>query len=177
MPEISDDEYTRLKTFETQNQQLKSQVTQLQDQVTQLTPLQQQVTSLTSERDTYKTQAETLGTQNQSLRLGAAFDSALNAAGVLPQYRDRFADQITQLKLDGDTVLTQDGKPLTEFAAGLKTQYPALFAAENNPTGSGTQPTIPTTPASTSVISGTDAKAVSGLNPQDVIGGKVQVTL
>jgi hypothetical protein len=36
IPEISDDEYTRLKNFETEFKQLKSQVTPLQDQVTPL---------------------------------------------------------------------------------------------------------------------------------------------
>jgi hypothetical protein len=102
------------------------------------------------------------------------FAQALTAAGVLPEYADRFGDVAGQLSLDRDQLMA-DGKPFDPTE--LRKKYPAMFAAA--PEGAGSGATGGTTPAASSgdvrVVKASDRAAMSALDPADLISGKVVI--
>jgi hypothetical protein len=102
------------------------------------------------------------------------FAAALQAAGVLPEYADRFNDVAAQLSLDRDQLMA-DGKPFDPKE--LRAKYPAMFAAAPEGAGSGaTGGTAP--PASAGevrVVKASDRAAMSAVDPLDLISGKVVI--
>lgn len=96
---------------------------------------------------------------------------------VLPQYRDLFRSSVrSQLQVnDQGQVVTGDGRSLSDVAAGLKTQYPNMFAADNVPTGSGMTTAAPS-PSPSPASVGTQNGVITGVDPADVLAGKVQIT-
>jgi chromosome segregation ATPase len=175
MPEISDEEFQRFQQLDTQNRALQSQVQQFQETINSLTPLREQLQQVSTERDTFRAQYETSQSENTSLRVGSAFDQALTAAGVLPQYRDRFSDQMANLRWENGAVTTADGASLQDFAANLRSQYPALFAAENNASGAGVIPTGPTSAPAPRVVTPQNG-IISGVSPESVLKGEVKIS-
>lgn len=178
MPEISDDELQRLRGFESETKSLRTQLTEAQKQAAQLPTLQQQLEQANAQTQTLTEQNQQLQGTNSSLRLSNQFEKSLNAAGVLPQYANLFDSKVSNLKLEGDAVLTQDGKTLDAYTAELKTQYPGMFAADNNPTGGGAPAAGGSGSSSeTRVVQSTDLGAISGLDPQDILNGNVTIAL
>lgn len=102
------------------------------------------------------------------------FTQALQNAGVLPEYADRFGDVAGTLSLDRDQLMA-DGKPFD--ATELRKKYPAMFKAA--PEGAGSGATGGTTPPPSSgdvrVIKASDRAAMSAVNPADLISGKVVI--
>ncbi len=177
MPEISDDDLKRYQGYEAQARSLADQVRTLQNQVTELTPLQTQLDAVKQERDGALQQLVEKDSAINNLTIGSAFDQALAEAGILPQYRDRFSDQISKLKVNEGAVTAEDGTKLTDFALSLKHDYPAMFAAEANPTGAGISPgasTGQTTSTAPRVLKPENGVIV-GVSPDDLVSGSVKV--
>jgi hypothetical protein len=102
------------------------------------------------------------------------FAAALQAAGVLPEYADRFGDVAGKLSLDRDQLMA-DGKPFDPKE--LRAKYPAMFAAAPEGAGSGaaggTAP--PASAGEVRVIKASDRAAMSAVDPADLISGKVVI--
>jgi hypothetical protein len=102
------------------------------------------------------------------------FAAALQAAGVLPEYADRFGDVAGKLSLDREQLMT-DGKPFD--AAELRAKYPAMFKAAPESAGSGATGgnTPPPSSGEVRVIKSSDRAAISAVDPADLISGKVVI--
>ncbi len=101
------------------------------------------------------------------------FSSALGSAGVLPEYRDRFGDVAGSLKFEHGKLLNADG---SEFnTSSLREKYPAMFAAVGDGAGSGAtgSTTAPTTQGTKTVKA--ENGVITGVDPADMIGGKVVI--
>lgn len=140
--------------------------------------LTEQVATLTAKLAETEGKVSTLTTEYEAKLTKAAtsykFTQALQNAGVLPEYADRFGDVADTLSLDRDQLMA-DGKPFD--AAELRKKYPAMFAAA--PEGAGSGATSGTTPPPSSgdvrVIKASDRAAISAVDPADLISGKVVI--
>jgi len=126
-----------------------------------------QLQTTAAERDNWKAQAEQLQTVATTALKETQAVRGLTAAGVRPEYESLLLPTVLtglEVKEDGK-VTAPDG-----FMDGLKGKFPAMFFADDA-AGGGTPGGSDTTPAPTSVsaVNG----VVSGVNPADVLAGKV----
>lgn len=113
--------------------------------------------------------------RSRDVRLAAV--EGLYQANVLPEYRDVLLPTITQsLKLDGDRVVAPEGKQPIEYVQSLRDKYPAMFAPETNPAGTGATGSTTTTsqPTSQTTVDAADPAAFIA-NLDAIAAGKVQV--
>lgn len=121
--------------------------------------------------------------RSRDVRLAAV--EGLYQANVLPEYRDVLLPTVTQsLKLDGDSasadssvrVVAPEGKQPAEYVKSLRDKYPAMFAPEANPTGTGATGSTTTTqqPPSQTTVEASDPGAFIA-NLDEIANGKVQV--
>lgn len=132
-----------------------------------------QLQTVTGERDSLQTQLS--DTQNQLLTSRKEFAAlkGLHAAGVRPEYQDLILPQVT-----GALEIAEDGQISTpeNLYTGLKTQYAAMFYAEDGAGTGGAGTEDDSAEESPTQVTATDG-VVSGVNPDDVMSGKVSVTL
>ena len=111
----------------------------------------------------------------RDVRLAAV--EGLYQANVLPEYRDVLLPTVTQsLKLEGDRVVDPEGRQPAEYVKSLRDKYPAMFAPETNPTGTGaTGSTTNTqqTPDPTTIDASDPGAFIANLDA--IASGKVQV--
>lgn len=129
-----------------------------------------QYQAVQAERDRLQADLQQYQQGNAQLSKELAATRGLTAAGVRPQYEELLLPKITgslELAEDG-TVKAPDG-----LWDGLKTKYPDMFHAED---GAGTGATGGETAADTSprTVQATNGM-VTGLDPADVLNGKVSI--
>lgn len=124
------------------------------------------------ERDDYKAQLEQFQQGNAQLSKELAATRGLTAAGVRPQYEDLLLPKVTS-----SLELAEDGTPKApeNFWDGLKTQYPDMFHAEDG-AGTGAAPGATAADDSPRSVQASNG-LVTGINPEDVLTGKVSVQL
>jgi len=140
--------------------------------------LTEQVATLTAKLAETEGKVSTLTTEYEAkltqTKTSYKFAQALQTAGVLPEYADRFGDVAEGLSLDRDQLMS-DGKPFDPTE--LRKKYPAMFKAA--PEGAGSGATGGTTPPPSSgdvrVIKASDRVAMSAVDPADLISGKVVI--
>ncbi|MGB3495304.1 MAG: hypothetical protein WBA57_21415 [Elainellaceae cyanobacterium] len=113
-----------------------------------------------------------LQTERDDLKIDLALSNELR--DVDPSKRDLLWNTArSQVALSDGEVKAGD-RPLTEFVSGLRSQYPDMFFAPNVPTGTGA---AASTPQSAPAVSTVDAPGgiITGVNPGDIIAGKVRV--
>lgn len=160
----------KLKDLETQqelsNKTLAEQVSALQGQLaqtqTQYEAEKQQLTGQLTQRD-----------------IRQAFVNAYGGSKGLPEYADvLYAHLGANLQLSDGNVLTKDGKPLDVAIAAARSQFPAMFAPDNVAAGSGVSPSPRSNGSNGArVVKANDAEAVRGINPDDLMSGKVVLDL
>jgi hypothetical protein len=131
-----------------------------------------QFQQLQTERDRLQADLTQIQNGNAQLSKELAATRGLTAAGVRPQYEELLLPRVT-----GSIELAEDGTPKTPegFWDGLKTKYPDMFHAEDAAgTGAaGGESSTEDQPRAVQAENG----LVSGLNPDDVLNGKVSLKL
>jgi hypothetical protein len=146
----------------TLSQQLQVKETQLQKREQEFQKLQQQLEQLKSDHEKQISQKEA---QFQ-------FSRELSQVGVLPEYSDRFSDVVPNLEFKEGKFFQGD----TEFkVASLKEKYPAMFLA-SVPSGSGATGSTGQPGTSLKSFQAKDG-IVSGVDPDDVLSGKVKISV
>lgn len=138
----------------------------------ELTRLQQTLSQTATERDQFKTQAEKLGESTQDLRTQVVVARGLGSLGVLPEYQELVEPAVRSLVQVGE-----DGTPSLPdgFGSTLRDKYPAMFAPLTDGAGSGTgegQPARTEGPRQVAPKGG----VIKGVNPADVLSGRVAIT-
>jgi hypothetical protein len=145
--------------------------------IAQVETLQTQVNELKPKADKHDElvgQVETLTTGKQQAQRDLLAARTVSSAGVLPEFRDLIEPQIAVAAVPNDK--GEFGLP-EKFIDGLKGKYPSAFAAAdaggtggagNGGQGSDTSTTQPQTVKAQSGV-------VSGVNPEDVMSGKVKI--
>jgi hypothetical protein len=140
----------------------------------QLANTQRQFNEFKVKTETEKTQ---LLSQITRRDIRTEFDKAFINSKGLAEYGDvLFQTAIAgdNLHLKDGTVMTRDGKPLTELLTTFQERYPAMFAAPaaggSGATGSQTQ----STPAGVKTVSPQNG-VIAGVDAAAVIKGEVQI--
>jgi F0F1-type ATP synthase epsilon subunit len=136
--------------------------------------LQETLSQAATERDQFKAQVADLGSVAAGLARDVVVARGLGRVGVLPAYQDLIEPAIAgmvQADDQGNYSLPED------FATSLRDKYPAMFAPESDGAGTGTS-TSTSGPAKdkqpTQVAS--QGGVITGVDPGDVMDGKVQIT-
>ena len=159
----------KLKEMETQqelsNKTLAEQVAALQGQLAQT-------------QTQYETERQQLTGQLTQRDIRSAFVNAYGGSKGLPEYADvLYAHLGANLQLSDGKVVTKEGKPLDVAIAAARSQFPAMFAPENVAAGSGVSPSSSNGSSSVRLITASDTEAVRGVNPDDLVSGKVVLDL
>ena len=156
------------------------------------------ITALRAERDGAKAEAAQLKQQFEGLDPDAArmaleqvpqlqeelqalrLDSTVNGAliRVLPEYRPLVESALrSQLAVGEDGAIAgRGGEAPAALVDTLKAQYPIMFAAEGTvPVGGGTTSSTATQPQQTATVSAPGG-IIRGVQPTDVIEGKVKIS-
>jgi len=139
----------------------------------QVSGLQGELTSTQQSLTNVQGSVETLQGERDRLTVDLALTNELK--DVDPTKRDLLLTTArSQVGLVDGEVKAGD-RPLAEYVTGLRSQYPDMFLAPNVPTGTGTTPSTPQTPAAATVV---DAPGgiIAGVDPADIISGKVKIT-
>jgi hypothetical protein len=137
----------------------------------------EQIQNLTTQVQQFQTQIQDKEQALRSRDVRLAAVEGLYQANVLPEYRDVLLPTVTQsLKLDGDRVVAPEGRQPVEYVKSLRDKYPAMFAPETNPTGTGATGSTTTTqqPPSQDTVDAADPGAFI-TNLDAIATGKVQV--
>lgn len=182
----------QLQTANSQNQQLASQVANLQQDAQRFEGIdpdqyRQQNQTLTQQLETQSTQLaqlqQQLQQQTQAAQAGTLRTHAVEGlyqAGVRSQYRELMQDRVVgELGLNdqGQIQLPDGVADANAYYQGLRQRYPDCFAPDHQGEGSGSNP--PNTAGGNDNPAVTTVKAeggvISGVNPRDVIAGKVSI--
>ncbi|NJN89515.1 MAG: hypothetical protein HC878_03485 [Leptolyngbyaceae cyanobacterium SL_5_14] len=150
----------------------RARANQLQGQVQQLTQ-QYEGIDPTAARQALE-RLPSLEQQLNTTRIESAAGNVLSQ--IVPEYRDLFRSSISsQLQVnDQGQVLGGDGRSLDQISSDLKTRFPNMFIADAAPTGAGVTASNGGATPPPSVVTATNG-VITGVNPDDVIGGKVQI--
>ena len=118
------------------NKSLADQVAQLQ---TEKANLAQQL------KDTESNYTKQL----QGKEIGFEFTRSLSKARVLPEYEELLHGHASSLELRDGKIVGKDGSPLDQVVTGLRSKYPAMFAANPEAAGDGATPSANGAPAKT----------------------------
>lgn len=148
------------------------------DQVTRdRASLSDQLANTQRQFNDFKQQTEAEKSQlQQSLQqkdVGYHFRDQLAAAGVLPEYRDRFNDVANGLKFEGDKLLTADNQPFD--AGSLRQKYPAMFAPIGDAAGSGATGSNTTATGNQPKVVNPQNGVISGVDPAAILNGSVVI--
>lgn len=120
-----------------------------------------------------ETEKQNLVNQLTAKEIQYKLNDALSAAGVLPEYRDRFGDLSGAMELR-DNQLWLGGKEFN--AIELREKYPALFAAVQDGAGSGaTGSTAVSSGGSSPQVVTSDNGIIAGVSPDAVLKGEVVI--
>jgi hypothetical protein len=119
-------------------------------------------------------QLPTIQQELNTTRIESAAGNVL--AQIMPEYRDLFRSSVhSQLQVDDKgQVVAGDGRSLDQIATDLKTRYPTMFIADVAPTGAGVTASNGGATPPPAVVTTTNG-IITGVNPDDVIQGKVQI--
>jgi uncharacterized protein (DUF3084 family) len=150
----------------------RARANQLQGQVQQLTQQYEGIDPNVARQALER--LPSLEQQLNSTRIESAAGNVLSQ--IVPEYRDLFRSSISsQLQVnDQGQVLGGDGRSLDQIATDLKTRFPNMFIADQVATGAGVTASNGGAAPSPSVVTTTNG-VITGVNPDDVIGGKVQI--
>jgi hypothetical protein len=131
-----------------------------------------QMQALQAERDRFQADLTQYQNTNAQLSKELAATRGLTKAGVRPEYEELLLSKAT-----GSLELGEDGAATAPegFWDGLKTQYPAMFFAEDG-AGTGAAPGASAADDSPRAVKATNG-LVTGLDPDEVLNGKVTVQL
>jgi TolA-binding protein len=151
--------------------------------------LQDQLDTLTSERDDFRSQLENLQEEIKTERdttrsqmdqlqtLAQDYQKQLHAvrglvhSGIRPEYEDLLLPKATSaLQFKDGTIVEPDG-----LWSDLKTKYPAMFFSKDA-AGAGTTGEASVSRETTATYSPDDG-IVKGINPVDVLNGKVSIAI
>lgn len=129
-----------------------------------------QFQAVQAERDRLQADLQQYQNGNAQLSKELAATRGLTAAGVRPQYEELLLPRVT-----GSLELNDDGtaKAPEGFWDGLKTKYPDMFHAEDA-AGTGAAAGETAAADTTRTVQATDG-LVTGLDPADVLNGKVSI--
>jgi hypothetical protein len=136
----------------------------------QLANTQRQFNEYKQTAEAEKTQLQGQLTQKDT---GYHFRDALSAAGVLPEYRDRFNDVAAGLKFEGGKLKTSEGNDFD--ASSLRTTYPAMFAAVSDGAGSGAGGSNGAPAANAAKVIEAKNGIITGVEPSAILKGEVVI--
>lgn len=135
--------------------------------------IDEQLQTLGTERDTLRTQADTLQANLVNSQRELAAVRGLVKAGVRPEYEDLLLPKAANsLELADGQVTAPEG-----LWDSLKQTYPAMFFADDAGGTGGTGGDSGITEDSTPVVVAVDSRGIFSAPTDDILGGKVTVSL
>lgn len=150
----------------------RARANQLQGQLQQLTQQYEGIDPAAARQALER--LPSLEQQLNTTRIDSAAGNVLSQ--IVPEYRDLFRPSISsQLQVnDQGQVVGGDGRSLGQIATDLKTRFPNMFIADQVATGAGVTASSGGAVTPPSVVTATNG-VIAGVNPDDVIQGRVQI--